>query len=441
MDDPIPEGKRNKTLHAMGSALRNAGLDEQGIYAALSVKNQNQCVVPIDDDELRTISHSAATYQPAKTTLLASGRPVDGVDAFKPVETVVVTWRDSFKSVGELEDGDIRMLINGFLPEGTTLIGALPGEGKTLLGLSISKALTTGRNFLGQPDFDVPVIAPVIYLIPESGARAFRKRCERFQIPDDRRKFICRTITEGSTLLLDNPSLMEAVERMKPVVVLDTAIRFSQSSDENAAAQNKLLADNIIALRQAGAIGVLPLHHSTKAMREQEMTLENVLRGTGDLAAMADAVYGLRRDDGLYDQGRGPNEIDVLCVKARDFTPPIPFRVAASRRVSSSVIGLAPGIESIIDQTGDFEIRTAGTTQAQQTDTLVGLIKQYPDITLDDLAEQTGIKRWKVQTILKDAGWHRPKGNAKGGSRWFRTHATNGGGVEETLEIVLDSKT
>ena len=128
---------------------------------------------------------------------------------------------------------------------------------------------------------------------------------------------------------------------------------------------------------------------------------------------------------------------DVLCVKARDFTPPIPFRVAASRRVSSSVIGLAPGIESIIDQTGDFEIRTAGTTQAQQTDTLVGLIKQYPDITLDDLAEQTGIKRWKVQTILKDAGWHRPKGNAKGGSRWFRTHATNGGGVEETADVPI----
>jgi len=441
MDESILEGERNKTLFAIGSALRNAGLDEDSIFAALSVKNQNQCSVPISDEELRTISHSAAKYDPAKTTVTRDGKPLDGVDSFKPAQQAATSeWQDNFKSVGELEKGEVRMLINGFLPEGTTLIGALPGEGKTLLGLSIAKALTTQRNLFGQAGFDVPVIVPVIYLIPESCARAFRKRCEKFHIPDDRAKFICRTISEGSTLLLDNPALMEAVRIMKPVVFLDTAIRFSQSTDENAAAQNKLLADNIIALRQAGAISVIALHHSTKAMREQEMTLENVLRGTGDLAAMADAVYGLRRDDGLYDQGRGPNEINVLCVKPRDFTPPMPFRIAATRRTSPSAIGLTLGIESIIDRTGDFEVRAADTTQAQQTDTLVELIKRYPDISLDDLTKQTGIKKWRVQTMLKESGWHRPRGNSKGGSsRWFHVQPVRDG-REGGLEVSLDSK-
>ena len=209
------------------------------------------------------------------------------------------------------------MLIEGLLPEGTTFIGGLPGEGKTLFALSIAKALTTTEPFLGY--FDVPEIVPVIYLIPESGGRAFRRRCERFHIPNNPDLFLCRTVSEGATLPLDDASLFEAVRRMRPVVILDTLIRFSESDDENQAMQNKMLVDDIIRLRQAGASGVIGLHHATKAMREKGMSLEAALRGTGDIAACADAVYGLLRDSALYNNGAGPNEIDVACLKPRDF--------------------------------------------------------------------------------------------------------------------------
>ena len=103
----------------------------------------------------------------------------------------------------------------------------------------------------------------------------------------------------------------------RPVVVLDTLIRFSESEDENDAKQNAQLVDNIIALRQLGARGVMPLHHAKKELEKEEMTLANVVRGSGVLAAMCDAVYGLKRDNHVFDNGNGPSRMLFACVKPR----------------------------------------------------------------------------------------------------------------------------
>jgi AAA domain-containing protein/bifunctional DNA primase/polymerase-like protein/primase-like protein len=451
MDDPIPRGKRDKTLAAVAGALNRIGMNEEAIYAVLSLKNSTQCNPPMEDSDIRRISHSVSRYEPEPTTVTFGGRPLDGIDAMKPADSpsteelpVTVNWEDRFKAVQQLESGPIRMLIDDFLPEGMTYVGALPGEGKTLLGLSISKALTTGRNFLGSPNFEVQVIVPVIYMIPESGARAFRKRCEAFGIPNDRRRFICRTISEGATLRLDDPSLLQAIAEMRPVVILDTVIRFSDSDDENAASQNKRMVEDIIRLRQAGAVGVIGIHHSKKDMRDKGMSLENVLRGTGDIAASADAVYGMLRDDRMYDHNNGPNEIDIECVKPRDFDPPLPFRIAASRRTNNKSIGQAPGIESVIDKTGDFAIVNKDAAQVIRDAQLVRLVETDPVMTLNELAAATSLSTWVVRQNLKRLGWFKPRGGKAGTGMWTKKTKSGFEGVGETPmggtdAVVLDA--
>jgi hypothetical protein len=429
MDDPIVEGSRDNTLTKIAGKLRNAGLDADSLYAALSVKNQMQCVAkdgvtphPLDDADIRRIANSVARYEvgAAPRPVMLDGRDISTAAPQQSATSVdLSTWGSYFRSVGELESGDVRMLIDGFLPEGTSFIGALPGVGKTLIGLSITKALTTGKSFLGR--FEAPDVVPVIYLIPESSGRAFRARCEKFGIPNDRELFLCRTISEGTTLLLDDPILKTAVAEMKPVVVLDTAIRFSQSSDENSAAQNKRLGDDIVALRQAGAIAVIAMHHATKASRKEELTLENVLRGTGDIAALADAVYGLRRDDVKYDNNRGPNELDVVCVKPRDFEPPAPFRIAATYMKKGAIFP-----SSYIDETGDFKQVDSFEALQSKDDSLIKLIQDYPSISLKEIEQELGVKAWWAREQLARLGWHKPRGNAKGG-RW--TH----GSVSQTV--------
>ncbi len=137
----------------------------------------------------------------------------------------VANWRQSFRTVDALEDGEPKMLVNGFMPHGLNFIGGLPGEGKTLFGLSFSKALTSGRPLLGNPEWSVPTITPVIYMIPEVGARSFKKRLVKFHITSDGNLFVCRTISEGCALRLNDPILLEAVQQLRPVVILDTLIR------------------------------------------------------------------------------------------------------------------------------------------------------------------------------------------------------------------------
>jgi hypothetical protein len=437
--EKIPRGSHDKELTRIAGRLRHDGLEEKAMADALIEVCENRCENYGSDyrEMCKKIAKSVCRYQVgANTDLVLSIVPVGmPTENHQPVD-----WRGYFKSVGELEQGEVRMLIDGVLPEGTTFIGGLPGEGKTLFALSVAKALTTGEPFLGN--FEVPEIVAVIYLIPESSGRAFRKRCEKFHIPNDPELFLCRTVSEGATLPLDDASLFEAVRRLRPVVILDTLIRFSKADDENAAMQNKKLVDDIIRLRQAGATGVIGLHHAAKIMREKGMSLESALRGTGDIAACADAVYGLIRDSALYSNGAGPNEIDVACLKPRDFEPPMPFRIAASQKVDSKsmTLGPAPGIISLIDSRGDFLMVSKAAGEQTAGETLERLVKEDPVITLEELSKITGQSTWAIRQTLKKRNWVKSRGGTRGASRWTVSPASGLDGTSPAPLVNLNTE-
>jgi 5S rRNA maturation endonuclease (ribonuclease M5) len=221
-------------------------------------------------------------------------------------------WMSYFDTVDDSEDEPVRVFIDEFLQEGVTFIGAASGVGKTWLCLSMAKALTTGKDFLGQ--FKVPKVVPVVYLIPEDTRRKFKSRARKMRL---RENFFYRTITNGLTRLTDQ-NLLDAVEKLKPVVFLDTAIRFSEGESENAASDNnKHLAANVFKLLSLGAQAVVCVHHRPKNSVTKEMTLENTLRGTGDFGAMSDMVYGL----GCTEEDKKALKFNIRCVKARDAEP------------------------------------------------------------------------------------------------------------------------
>jgi AAA domain/Primase C terminal 1 (PriCT-1)/Bifunctional DNA primase/polymerase, N-terminal len=201
----IPSGQRNSALASIAGKLIDAGLTPEKVKQEIIEINEQRCSPPLTRQELESTifasidskwskQKDAITRQVETPKIVMGGNVLGESQAPTAASPSPTNWRDSFKSVGELEQGDVRMLINGVLPEGTTFIGGLPGEGKTLFALSIAKALTTGDPFLGK--FFVPETVPVIYLIPESGGRAFRKRCEKFNIPNDPELFLCRTVSE-----------------------------------------------------------------------------------------------------------------------------------------------------------------------------------------------------------------------------------------------------
>jgi hypothetical protein len=243
--------------------------------------------------------------------------------------------------------------------------------------------------------FNVPKRFPVLYLIPESSGRAFKGRLQKFEIPDDENWFLCRTLSEGMTLFLDDPVIHEVVTKLKPVVIIDTAIRFSRAQDENSASQNQKLVNEINALRQLGAPAVVAFHHSTKTSAKEAMSLENSLRGSGDFAATCDAVYAIRRDELLYDNGAGPIEIEVVCVKPRDFDPPLPFRLIAKYKTEDG------RIVSTIDSTGDFTVRDFQSEQINLESAFIKEVVSFPGSTLDRLADVLKISRSAVDRLSK----------------------------------------
>lgn len=296
------------------------------------------------------------------------------------------TWRQAFKSLNEMEQGELRFLVDRILPEGVTMIGALSGAGKTWFALSIAKALTSGKKFLGN--FAIPEPTDVIYLIPEAGERSFRKRMERMGIND---RFLCRTMKDGM-MPLDDPLLLSAVHELKPVVFLDTAIRFSEADSENSSTENANgMANDIFGLLRAGAQAVIGLHHSPKASANQPMmTLENVLRGTGDLGAMCDAVYGLQAKD------QETTRLLVKCVKPRDFEAVNDFEIQG---------------RPWIDQTGDFVMLTE---ESERPLSLSDAIAANPTATYRELAMLTGIRQADIKDKAAGEGW------IKVGDAWER---------------------
>src|SRR5207249_3050966 len=147
------------------------------------------------------------------------------------------------------------------LPEGVTAIGANSGVGKTYWALQMAKALVTGEKFLGR--YNVKEPRKVLYLIPEVGDRALRKRLEKLQIPLDGTRIRVRTMADG-IMRLDDQMVLDAAKDWKPVVFIDTSIRFTTAKDENSAAENATLADALFAILRAGAKAVVPLHHAPK---------------------------------------------------------------------------------------------------------------------------------------------------------------------------------
>jgi hypothetical protein len=278
--------------------------------------------------EIEGIVEHAFKKQPTEFTLPDNHPSLtafsDGLVVFATEEAykehVNNSWRSLFHTYEEFVNvPPIRFAIEGFLPEESiTMLGGLPGHGKTLVGLAMVRALLEGSPLFGH--FNVPKPSrQVIYLIPECGHAAFKYRLQLFRLDEHIKsgRLLYRTLSKGEILSLADPKVMEACRGAD--VFLDTAIRFI-SGDENAATDQKAFAQNLFDLLHSGARTVTGLHHSPKSTEKADyMSLENMLRGSGELGAALSACWGIRQI------GKERNQLFIQNVKDRDFQACEPF--------------------------------------------------------------------------------------------------------------------
>ncbi len=256
---------------------------------------------------------------------IAKSRAVDGEEPNHIVASLqeALSERCSGETLGHtyeeiLNVPPVSFAIDGFLQEqGITLIGGLSGHGKTLIMLAMVRALLEGGKLFHRFAVNDPA-KKVIYLIPECGLSPFAHRLKIFGLADYVRegRLLVRTLSK-KPISLNDPRLLREVPGSD--VFLDTVTRF-KSGDENDAAENAEFAENLFNLQRAGARTITGAHHSPKSFgKDTYMSLENILRGTGDIGAMLATCWGIRQIDSEQ------NRIYVQNVKPRDFLPCEPF--------------------------------------------------------------------------------------------------------------------
>jgi hypothetical protein len=332
-DGKVPEGSRHYyRMRELGRAWDGKKSEDEMV--ALALELNEQCDPPDAVakvvGEVRDIMQKEP-YDPGPAVVLGSGRPAVNPD----------DWRALFHTYDETVNAPpLRFAIEGFLQEdGITLVGGLAGHGKTLLMLNMAKVLLEGGSLFGYEPFQVTrKAARIIYLIPESGLGPFVHRLKIFGLLPHVQsgRFLYRTLSAREDVTLDDPRILRAVEGAD--VFLDTAVRFLPG-DENSATDQGKFAKTLFHLQAAGARTITGAHHAPKSFETKEhMTLENALRGSGDIGAMAATCWVVKQTD------KASTRLFVKNVKPRDFEPCEPFELEGRPH---------------IDQTGQFAMSKA----------------------------------------------------------------------------------
>jgi hypothetical protein len=207
----------------------------------------------------------------------------------------------------------ISFLIKDFLQrEGVTAIAGPVRERKSLIALNMAHALVTCEKLFDH--FEV-VKRPkrVLYLCPEVSLGPFTDRLKKIGLLDYvGSRFFYRTLSSDGQLKLSDEVFQMALP--DSVVFLDTAIRFLEG-DENSSKDVRAFADTIFSLLKMGAEAVVILHHSPKGIGDT-MTLENAMRGSGDMGAFLACCWGTRLQDPEHPY-RSTSYLENL--KQRDF--------------------------------------------------------------------------------------------------------------------------
>ncbi len=384
---PLDHGSRHNALVQVAGSLRRAGLSPSAIEVALlqhcsdNLTNDTEFNV---EDECRSIAASATwpIPEPEGKAFIGSSQP-------KPVKD----WREHYHSLTDHDSvGPPSFLIEDFLPEQAIMgIGAFVGQKKTLAALNIVFSLCSGEPLFGKYKVTRKP-ERVLYLGPENGLISFSDRVNRIGLRD----YLCKTFFYSTMSMQEKRPLTALMpeELQDAAIVIDTAIRFTDGS-ENDAAMMKEFAEQAFSLIRSKAACVVMLHHSPKSMtKANELTLENSFRGTGELSAFLSVALAMRTQD-------MENEYEsaslMRFVKQRDFEPKPPsFEVNTSRETCRM---------TFVDGSDGATIALGNTANKDgKDDAAVALMKANPKLSgvkMSKLLDDAGIDRSKEWVRLK----------------------------------------
>ena len=331
----ITENRNIRMLSLAGKIRSHSRLTGAGLLMAMQAINEQRFRPPLDEEELGRIHKNADSYaleQETPEVIFGGKQP-------KPV----TDWRDRYHSFEEMDNApEPTFLIEGFLQKDViSSIAAPVGQRKTIIAANVVLAVLTG-----EPLFDHFAVtqrpARVLYLCPEMGLLSFTKRMRNLGLMQYVGKTLfCRTMnSEGALELAD----LTSEELTGALVVIDTAVRFVEG-DENSSEHMKVFAEDCFRLMKDGAASVLVLFHSPKGTKDaSDLTLENGMRGSGDLGAFVSSCWATRLQD---PDAPWESASYLKNVKQRDYESD-PFEVKSDKLGRLHIVA-APGANVILN--------------------------------------------------------------------------------------------
>ena len=307
---PIPEGGRNNALASLAGSMRRRGMGYAAIHAALSQVNDEQCMPPLDDGDVRRIAQSVCRYEADDPVvkLFEKGQrdPVYDEAGHLEHRLQVATLKDLYAS--EVPGYD--PILGPYIIRGLrTLIGAGTGEGKTTMLMWMLRAALMGEEFLGETGIgEVEGRRPKVLIIDaEQSLPDIQRLAQETGLTDcEDIKYITAPdgldLAEGSH---DAAEVEEILEAEKPdILVVDPLYKAARidSNDERQAVDlmrlfDRWRTDPNLSAGGKGFAFVMPVH-TRKGMKTPQgsagFSMDDIF-GSGAFSRGAEIILGIRR--------------------------------------------------------------------------------------------------------------------------------------------------
>ena len=317
---PVQEGQRHGFLVSMAGRLRNLGMGNWSLEASLLSVNKERCQPPLDDGEVKDIAVWASSLDVHSLKGIGSeeqrreGPMLVPHDCF-PIgsEQEPSRFEGMFLSLSEYltetRAAEVEWLLEGLLPVGyLVILGGTSKAGKTCLLTNLALCVAEGREFLGLPVTQ----SPVLWVALEETEAERRIAIEAYDgEPDD-------LYTTHEKVYIDRAEGIEALRywirktgaRLLVIDPLYGAHRAESLSDGSAA--RRVLQPLKDLCRTEGVTAVI-VHHLTKntaaGMVRERLADSNQILASASMDVLLDAT----------EMGDGSREIVLHCRGRGDF--------------------------------------------------------------------------------------------------------------------------
>jgi hypothetical protein len=288
------------------------------------------------------------------------------LDSAMPKTSSRIQRWEQIPTLDRLPVGDVDWVVEGMIPAGSVVLWAgESGSYKTWLSLFLAKAVHEGDDFLGRKT----VQRPVLYLDRENPSQLIQERCSLLGIQSSEAFRFWGGWQSDQPPMIGDRRLLELARTMKPLLVVDSFIRF-HAADENSATEMGRVMGEVRALANAGAVVVLQ-HHKPKAEGTQ-------YRGSSDIKAGVDIAFA------------------ITCEKQEKT---VSFQCFKNRFGEETRITIKPKV----DEGGAFEVTSDPMIVRQHDEerAVLGIVEAQPGIIQTQIVKQADLPVHKVLAILQ----------------------------------------